>query len=68
VFFASLPLHANRRHLLSLTARFDACEVCGGTNDTCALILIIMDAAPGLEISMPLLAFAALWLIQMLAA
>jgi hypothetical protein len=42
--------------------------VCGGTNDTCALILIIMDAAPGLEISMPLLAFAALWLIQMLAA
>lgn len=45
--------------------RFDACEVCAGSNDTCALILIIMDSASGLAISVPLLALAAFYLILM---
>ena len=45
--------------------RFDACEVCAGSNDTCALILIIMDSASGLAISVPLLALAAFHLILM---
>ncbi len=50
----------------ALIVSFDACEVCGGTNDTCALILIIMDAGSGLSISLPLLVFVAIALLSML--